>query len=288
MKQAILVTAYKNLDHLQNTVDAFDSNFSFYIHIDKKTVCNEDVLKKLKTNPKVKLLSRQYQSNWAGLNHLKAILLLCAESIKDSDTEYFHLITGHDYPIKSPAYFSDFLTKNKGTEFISTNPLPFKNWKGGGLNRISYFWLYDVLNGKSWQRLIIKALVLLQKIFFVKRSLPKGFSTFYGGSTYCSLSADAVKHIVNYMTQHPLLIKRLKHTYCAEEILFHTLLMNSKFKEKVIKNNLRFMVWEKRNGNVPANLDERDLDNINKSDALFARKFEYPVSLGLLNLIQKK
>lgn len=48
------------------------------------------------------------------------------------------------------------------------------------------------------------------------------------------------------------------------------------------------MVWEKRNGNNPANLDESDFENIESSDALFARKFELPVSLGLYQKIKDK
>ena len=41
MKQAILVTAYKNLQSLERLVLCFDNEFDFYIHIDKK--CKERI-----------------------------------------------------------------------------------------------------------------------------------------------------------------------------------------------------------------------------------------------------
>ena len=58
--------------------------------------------------------------------------------------------------------------------------------------------------------------------------------------------------------------------------------MNSKFKSSVVNADMRYIIWVWRNKNGPANLDETDFDDILKSDKLFARKFEYPVSDTLL------
>jgi hypothetical protein len=62
--------------------------------------------------------------------------------------------------------------------------------------------------------------------------------------------------------------------------------MNSPLKENAVNNNLRFILWEQRNGNFPANLDETDYEAIKASDAFFARKFEYPVSERLLKMLE--
>ncbi|MEL6812396.1 MAG: hypothetical protein AAFP76_13780, partial [Bacteroidota bacterium] len=77
-------------------------------------------------------------------------------------------------------------------------------------------------------------------------------------------------------------LKRLKHTFCAEEIYFQTVLMNSPLAERVVSNNLRFIVWE-QGSSSPAMLNETHLDAVVQSDAFFARKFESKTSRALLD-----
>lgn len=38
MKQAILITAYKNYHHLEEIIAFFDDDFEIYIHIDRKSI----------------------------------------------------------------------------------------------------------------------------------------------------------------------------------------------------------------------------------------------------------
>lgn len=278
MKQAVLITAYKNIRHLQRIIDFFDENYTFYIHIDKKSKIAVSDICQLEDNPKVKLVSQQYRVNWGSVEHMHAILLLCREAVKDKEIKYLHLITGQDYPIKSCAYISDYLEKNKGAEFLSARPLPIQQWKWGGMNRVQYYNMYEWFDAKSWQRIFIKSFVYLQRLTGFKRKLPEGFTDLYGGSTYWTLTRGAVEYFLDYLDKRSDVLKAFKYTFCAEEILLHTILMHSPYRENVRRTGLRFMVWEHRDGISPANLDERDLPAILESDAFFARKFEYPVS----------
>lgn len=288
MKQAILITAYKNIEHLIRIVDFFNDDYSFYIHIDKKSNLDEAKINELKADKKVKLVSRQYSVNWGSLEHLKAILLLAQECVKNTETKYVHLITGQDFPIKSPEYISTFLKENYGTEFMTGSALPHPLWKNGGMHRINYYNLYECFNGRNWQRIFIKGLVLAQKAIGYKRKLPANLPQLHGGSTYWTLTAGAVRYILNFLDKNKNILETFKYTFCSEEILLHTILMNSPFKEKIRQNSLRFIEWEHRDGISPANLDERDYENIKNSDALFARKFEYPVSGILYNKLREK
>src|SRR4051812_18654329 len=103
MKQAILITAYKNINQLVDIVNYFPNNFQFYIHIDKKSKLDLTPIKRIQD--KNIYISNEYVINWGGLNHLKAILLLASEALKNNENSFFHLITGEDYPVKSVAYF---------------------------------------------------------------------------------------------------------------------------------------------------------------------------------------
>jgi len=289
MKQAVLITAYTNIEHLNSIISSLSDNFEFYIHIDKKSnIYKEDILR-LTQKKNVALVSQKYNINWGGINHLKAILFLLENSLKNKSIEYFHLITGHDFPIKRENDINSFLNQNKGKEFLEFVKLPYEKWENGGYDRFLYFNLYDCFNGRNgWGKTFIKRFVRFQKFLNMKRKWPSGFPTeLYGGSTYWSLSRQCIEYVFKYMKENPNFLKRFKYTFCSEEIFFQTIILNSDFKDKVVNDNLRFIVWEERNGNFPANLDETDFDNIIKSNALFARKFEPEVSASLLNSIKE-
>jgi len=285
--QAILITAYKNIEHLNNLTDFFDERYSIYIHIDKKSSISADEINTLKNKHNVYLVSQKYKVNWGGINHLKAILLLAEEALKNKENEIFHLITGHDYPVKSLAGFDKFALENADKDYMEYHPLPYSAWPEGGIDRLSRYNLYDLIDGrKGIGKRLIEGFSKLQKILGFKRSFYTGFPKQCGGSTYWTLKRESAQYVFQYMKDNPKFLPRFKYSFCAEEIFFQTILMNSPLKESVVPDNLRFIVWEVRNGNFPANLDESDYDNIKKSNALFARKFEYPVSQKLLVQIE--
>jgi hypothetical protein len=93
--------------------------------------------------------------------------------------------------------------------------------------------------------------------------------------------------VMAYTEREPSLLKRLRLTFCADEIYFQTILLNSPFKEKIVNNNLRYIDWTRRNGNFPAILDESDFQSLAHSDKVFARKFEFPVSEKLKQMINE-
>ncbi|PXV62098.1 core-2/I-Branching enzyme [Dysgonomonas alginatilytica] len=285
--QAILITAYKNYHHLEELVNFFDDRFNIYIHIDKKSSISPKDIQKLSALKKVQYLSQQYKINWGGINHLKAILELTKEAIKNKENKYFHLITGHDYPIKSLDEFTKFLEINKDKDFMEYHLLPYSAWPENGMDRLSRYNMYDLLDGRTGlNERLIKGFSKFQKVIGFKRNFSKDFPLLYGGSTYWSLKRESIEYVFQYMSDHPKYLTRFKYSFCSEEIFFQTILLNSPMKESIINNNMRFIIWEERNGNFPANLDNSDYKNITASDALFARKFEYPVSESLLDNIK--
>lgn len=286
--QAILITAYKNYHHLIDIVDFFDDKFNIYIHIDKKSSISKEDIKELSLKNRVKYISQQYKINWGGINHLKAILELASKATEDTNNKYFHLITGHDYPIVPLDRFSDFFNTNQNNDFMEYFTLPHPAWPENGMDRLSRYNIYDLIDGRTGlNERLIKGFSKLQKKIGFKRSFSKDFPALYGGSTYWSLKRESLEYIFKYMADYPMFLKRFKYSFCSEEIFFQTILLNSSLKNHIINNNLRFIIWEERNGNFPANLDYNDYHSIQKSDALFARKFEYPVSEELLRKIKE-
>lgn len=287
MKHAILVTAYKKVNQLIRLIEALnDDDFEFYIHIDKKSSIAEADIERLRTIKQVKLIDKVYDINWGSYNHLKAFLYLAQQAVKDHKVSYLHAVTGQDYPIKSAKQIKEFFELNKGKEYLDNSPFPVKGWPGGGLDRIVYHNLYDKLNPSSkYQGKLIKLLIDIQKAFSIKRKLPVNMSSLYGGSTYWTLTRECISYVFDYMDANPTFAKMFENSFCAEEIFFQTIVMNSPFKDKVINNHLRYINWEYKNGSMPAILDNDDFDGIIKTDAIFARKFDSPVSDHLFEKI---
>jgi hypothetical protein len=287
MKQAILITAYKNYHHLEEIIHCFDANFELYIHIDKKSAISEEELQHLKKYEIVKLVEQKYKVNWGGFNHLKAILYLTEQALKNPENHYFHLITGHDFPIKKSSYFLDFF-ENNTAQYIDYHSIPkIGGADNGNMDRIEYYNFYDIWNYKTHKDFEkISFFIKLQKRLGFKRKMPSKMPKLYGGSTYWSLSRECVRYVLEFTHKNKFVLNRFKYTLCAEEFYFQTIIINSHFATKIANDNLRHIDWVARNGNNPAVLDETDFEKLTQTHAVFARKFDYPQSVGLLNKIK--
>jgi hypothetical protein len=287
MKHAVLFLAYKNIHHLVDYMDLLDDDFLFFIHIDRKSVVSDAELDAITQHKNVVLLSRKYTVNWGGLNLLKAIIHLATEAVTNKEVGYIHTMSGQDFPIKSSRQIKAFFERNEGKQFIEHFPLPSSRWAEGGLNRLNYFNLYDTFNRKTpLGKNLINASVKIQRFLGIRRKPFDAFPSLHGGSVWWSLTTDCVRYVLNKIDEKPGILNRLRYTLCAEEILFQTVLMNSPYKSAIVGNNLTLVLWEYRNGNSPATLDQSDLSTLLKSSKLFARRFDYPASLDLVKLIK--
>ena len=289
MKQAILILAHGNYPHLIRLINQLDSNFHVYIHLDRKHSFSKQELITLSNLTVVKGVFIKYKINWAGFNMLKAILFLLKKAVVDEENRYFHLLSGQDYPIKPVAGFIKFMEKNNGKEFLEYHTLPYSGWDNGTYSRYEYFFFHDLFNYRKEKgyRWILKALNFQMK-WKIRRKIPDHFETIYGGCCWFTLSRDCIRYVLEYTHKQPAFYRRLKYTFAPEETYLHSVILNSPFKDHVVKMSLRYVDWRYRNGNYPANLDESDFESLCATDAFFARKFKEGISNGLMNLIDDR
>ncbi|MDR2474307.1 MAG: beta-1,6-N-acetylglucosaminyltransferase [Bacteroidales bacterium] len=286
MRQAILITAYKNAKQIYDIIDYFGKDFEFYIHVDKKSKMDLVEIHSLGDNVHV---YKEFIVNWGSVNHLKAILLLSEKALEDQRNGYFHLITGQDFPCKTKKYFTDVLDTEK--DYLAYRELPTASWTNGGMERIEYYRFYEIFNAKKIiGGKLIGILFKTQKILKLKRkiTLQTFFKKLYGGSTYWSLTRNTLQFIIGFTKMNPEILKTMKFTFCSEEIYFQTVLVNSEYHKNIITDNLRFIDWKSKRGSNPAFLDETDYEKIKNSNSLFARKFHEINSEGLKDLLIKK
>lgn len=274
MRQAILITAYHDIPLLNSLVSYFDDDFDIFIHLDTK--CREDITQ-LKFSPHIHLF-RTYKIDWGDVNHLKAILMLMRKAYSHTDLEYFHLITGSDYPCKSLQELKRFCEIHRHNNYVEHFTLPNPMWGSeGGLQRIKYYWLQPSARGK-YGRWIEKS-IKWQRRLNIHRKFKYFNGKLHGGGTYWSVSREAVGVALDYFDAHPGYLRRFHWTSIAEEICLPTLWCN--LEVPLINNYMRYIDWGP-NGANPQVLTEKDYDRIVASGALFARKMQSGESSSLI------
>lgn len=298
MKHAFLIQAHQDVEQLYKLINALESDLSFfYIHWDKK---HEDILLRspqyniLKQKPNV-FFVENIKVYWGGLSIVQATIILLKEAIKDKNIQYFHLLSGEDYPIKPIDYILKFFENNRHNYLTY---LPCESSKSYYIDRY-YFYDNDFMdvrnNNKSLNKYIIKNILLtIQRISWfvvhklklrVRKTIPMKY---YHGSNWFSFTNEAISYILNKISSEPWLLKRFKFTAVCDESFFTMLLMDSsQLKRTVINNDLRLRMPDgslNRGGYI---YTEKDFYHIINSTALFGRKFRSGVSNKLIENINK-
>jgi Core-2/I-Branching enzyme len=205
---------------------------------------------------------------WGDFSTTEAILLLInAAMAKSEPYDYLVLISGSDYPVRTPAQQEAYFLKNRGSEFINMVMMPSK----AGSKSLS--WLTDYrprpgLKGKltaQLRRVLVKAGIISggrdYKTYF-------GGLTLYAGSTWWALTHDACAYIQSFVARNRRIMKFFANTTLSDEMVFQTILCNSGFKDKV-RRNLTYTDWNP-GAPHPSNIEMRHVDRIQSERILTA------------------
>lgn len=287
MKHTIIILAHKNLTQVLELAKFFSRNCYVIIHIDKKQKVNQEILNELANLQQVISVSQQYEVNWGGYSILECEIGLLNDAIEKTDSEYFHLISGQDYPVRSLEFFLDFFERRKGKNFIQYTHLPHPGWEGNTYKRFQYYYPYDYSSNRPNPRKWVWEEVKKQQEKGIKRPIPDEFDHLYGGSQWFSITREAVRILLDYTSQKPSLYRRMWMTFAPEESYIATVLVNLLEKDKIENSNHRYIRWKHENGNRPANLGLEHFYYLLDYDYLFARKIEHPISNPLLKQINR-
>lgn len=294
MKQAYLITAYKDYESLKNLVMLLTQTGLCFVHVDKKSkTITDDNIAALNRMEGCEAI-REFDIKWGGFAHVRAIVKLMIMALSHEEISYLHLLTGEDFPLVPVSVLDDmFLGREKNHIYMSyltpdrlpetvTKRFMYKN----------YFQDRNVKNKLLW--LFQDFTVKLQKWLGYKRD---GIGEFGGGEiykglVYISQPADAARYVINYISGHKNFWEDLKSCQVPEEFFFQTIFMNSKeWKDWVINKELRYMDWSKGDGSSPCYLTEADYDALmqaKENGCLFARKFHPQISRSLRERISKE
>ena len=169
MKIAYLILAHNNMKHLERLIEALnDDEVSFFIHIDKKV--NMPALIKRYSN--VKILENRFDVKWMGYSMVEATLSMLETAYNSNDCyDYFILLSGVDYPIKSNQYIKSFFAENNGKSFINTVKMP---GNGKTFDRLEYYYIEGGSRRSSIIRIMSIGVVnMLIRLASFEKKIPK-------------------------------------------------------------------------------------------------------------------
>jgi Core-2/I-Branching enzyme len=275
MKVAYLIMGHRDPDQILRLIHALrDSGAFFVIHIDKRAP--DHVFAPLKEyaafHPEV-LLTRRIRCYWGGFGIAQA-MIECVQTAARADRhfDYAILLSAQDYPIKSAAQIEEFLTRNKGSEFIESFPLAKPNrWT-------THSGAFQAMNRVKYWTFFIRSRTFHLPI---ARKFPFGWEP-YGGSQWWGLSRECILYLDNFLRQNRGFVRYFRHVLIPDESMFQTILSNSTFAGRIVNNDLRYIDWERPNPKYPRTLEPVDFDFLRASPKLFARKFDPERSRELL------
>lgn len=202
--------------------------------------------------------------------------------------DYFHTISGQDYPCVSKQVFDLFFERNEGKSYMMVDPPKMieagRNQKYR--QRLECWNFADVINSRIARRLKVSS--ILKKALSPVKHGPVNIEQIVGGWNWFSLHSTAVEYLMDYVKKKPEFVKGFKFSYCGDELFFTSILYSERERLSiVIDNSLRYVEWHAKRycASRPLILDEREFYDILKSGAFFCRKVTKKDSQKLIDLL---
>lgn len=276
MKIAYLILAYDNPLHFKRLIASLSGpSNSIYVHIDKKSNINDFIDTDIKD---VYYESLRNNVWWGEFSQVESVIMLLRKAtLKKHD--YYVLLYGSDYPIRSNGFISSYLKKNRGKEFINLARMPEMDKT---LDRIYYYHFLNSSRNNSMSGKVKRLTNQIIRILNLKRALPKKYKNMvlYGGCPWWVLTEEFIIYLLKFIDENPEFLQFWKNVFIPDESFVHTIIGNSPFKNKV-KYSLMYTRWIK-GSTKPENINEFDLKVINnyqfdkyngRDEMLYARKF---------------
>jgi mannosyltransferase OCH1-like enzyme len=277
---AYLILVHKNPQQLAMLIRSLmDDNVYFIIHIDRK-VCADGFVNSLPVSENI-IFSKRVKVSWGGFGMIEATReMLRAMYAHNIQPDYVHLISGQDFPLKSNREIFRFFRENRSRNFLESHPIPSPRLSELGLNRIQYKWFIE---DEGYHQ--ASHLVEIQKQRNMIRPFLPGIQP-YNGSQWWSLTGECVQWLYRTCRPGNRLYVFYRYTFCSDEMLFHTALLNSEWKDSITDNNLRCINWE-RGPEYPRVWRSEDFGYLSTCGKLYARKFDETTDREILNRFEK-
>ena len=281
LSHAFIISAHKNFSQIKTLIESLSFG-DIYLHIDKKS---EKLFLELKEHYKfsknVFLIENRISVNWSGFSQVQATLNLL-RGVKKSKKkyDYIHFLSGQDLLLMSQNMLDKYLCSNGLDKlYLEVKPIGSLWW------RLKCYSLFreNPKNRKIRYR-VIDNLIRLVQLPFIRRHNFDGYEL-YVGSSWFSITMDCLEYILEVCNE--TFLDRFKFTACSDEHFFQILLMNSKFKNNVLRFNSRYIIFDGLNAS-PRVLTMNEKDDFLNGKYIFARKFDSNIDDEVIKYILER
>lgn len=284
----ILIT-HKNPEQIYRLIDHLNKMFNY-----PPIVCHHDFSKcdlSVDNLPKnISFVRPHVETAWGDFSIVEATIQaikLMYESANSPD--WFILLSGSDYPIKTAKEILNDLTSSQYDAYIHHEEIIYKVYKENV--KMSLIWQllayqrycsYELFSVPFLNNLIIR----LEHPLLTQPFLP--FSEklrCFAGSQWFSANQRAAEYIIKFHSQKNALTSHYRSRMFADESYFQTILANAPHLN--LKNDdYRYVDWSTQ-GAHPKTMVMEDLPHLLSSSCHFARKFDIDVDSTILDQLDR-
>ena len=198
----------------------------------------------LLAQPDVTAVQDRVVTHWGGFSLLRAELDLLALAFHDvQEFDYYVLLSGSDYPIRSNEYIQEFFASGRVDAYMDAFEMPSEEF-GKPLWRLTRYQFDVHQSSSSLGHRVLNQINKVLRRLGPSRDFAKHFEGRqpYAGSTWWSLSAKAAGIALETAEESSDLLKFYKHTSVPDEMFFQTVLMNSPVRDNVVLTGT-YCVW---------------------------------------------
>lgn len=280
MRIAYLIIAHNHFDILKKSLEFLDSdNADFYIHIDKKVIDFDKSTFLNHLNKSKCFFIEPMVVNWGGYSLVKCTMSLLKEAVS-KQYDYYHFLSGVDYPIKSKEYIEDFTFQHLDVNFIDYEE---DNISYKYKERMKYYYFLQDLNiiSPTLKKLCYKIdnlSVRIQKLLKVNRIDAQFEICLKKGAEWFSINHKLANKIIENFGE---IQSHFKYSRCSDELFIQTMVCFLKHTDTLYnyelkndsRNCARYIDWER---GMPYIFKKNDISELLEAPAecLFARKFD--------------
>lgn len=262
-----MVLAHTDAGQARRLVGRLAEMGNVYLHVDARV----DIRPFAQGVPaSVRWVTPRVRVRWGCVSVVWAILSGLRAALRERPA-YIHLLSGQDYPLVGAGAVCDYLSAHDGQEFMEVVPRPDERAR---------YQRFHLDQDVRWS-MVRRPLERLLNLVGAPRTPP--FEVHFG-SGWWTITGALAQYLVDFCAARPDVMRYFRHTLVPDEMLFHSIVMQSPFRDAVAGHNLRFIEMDAAHART---LTAGDLPQLRASGRLFARKFRPGRSCDALDALDQ-
>jgi hypothetical protein len=282
MRIAYLVLAHHKPAQFARLAQRLDHEDSAVVaHIDIKSDQGQFERALADAGATVRFTPDRQNVRWGDFASVRAELACLRLAVEQTQADYYILLSGVDYPIRTPEELTRELAS--GATYTESWAMPDVE-HNKPMSRLDYFF-YPTKNRNSTPAKFFNSF-LLRKL--PKRNVAKGLGGRqpYGGSQWLAMPADVARSVLDFCTTESDFVRFFSRSRNPDEMFFQTI-FGALPNVRELRPPLTFADWTRpeAGGSAPATLKASDVPLLRDCGRFFARKFDLDVDSTVFDAI---